>query len=131
MYFGGHVRAYVRRRWQRIEVTGVAESVRESKQDHERLEFRLRVDGVTYPPFVVGVGGVSVQGADSVQPVFDYEGFDVETLTFDGFKDGSVKDSREDFQVRGAFVRRLVTLCERWYLEYCLCRHVLMQRKAA
>ena len=131
MYFGGHVRAYVRRRWQRIEVAGVAESVRESKQDHERLKFRLRVGGVDYPPFVVSVGGISVDGIGSVQPVFEYEGFDGETLTFDGFKNGGVTDYREDFHLQDTFVRRLVSLCERWYLEYCLCRQVLMQRKAA
>jgi hypothetical protein len=129
--FGGHVRAYVRRRWQRIDVAGVAESVRESEQGHERLKFRLRVGGVDYPPFVIGVVGISVHGSGSVKPVFQYEGLDDQTLTFDGFKNGEARDYREDFHLQDTFVRRLVMLCERWYLEYCLCRQVLTQRDAA
>ena len=72
-----------------------------------------------------------MDGIGSVQPVFEYEGFDGETLTFDGFKNREVTDYREDFHLQDTFVRRLVSLCERWYLEYCLCRQVLMQRKAA
>jgi hypothetical protein len=105
-------------------VDGVAESVRESEQGHERLKFWLRVGGVDYPPFAVCVRGISVDGNGSVQPMFEYEGFDGETMTFDGFKNGEVRDCREDFHLQDTFVRRLMVLCERWYLVHQLAEQI-------
>lgn len=129
MRFHGKVRAYVRRRWQRFDVDALTEPVKATNQDAQRLRFRLQVGGVDYPPFEIGIRGMKGDGSNTLQPCFDYTGFDPVNSQFEGFGSKDYPDYREDFHLQGAFVARVVTLCERWYLEHFLCES--MTRKAA